>query len=59
MTSTSRTDNSLRNYVRFDKDGRVIPGTLITRRSKPKGDWVEISSGLCCTETTTTTMIPT
>jgi len=39
----------LRAYVRYDGRGRIIPGSLILRRSKPKvGNWKEVSAHLCC-----------
>ena len=53
----------LKAYVRFDGTGRVVPGSLILRRQKPKvGKWVEIPAYECCnptTTTTTTTVAPT
>jgi len=46
----------LKAYVRFDGTGRVVPGSLILRRQKPKvGKWVEIPAYECCNPTTTTT----
>ena len=56
------TNNKLKAYVRFDGTGRVISGSLILQRSKPKvGNWKEIDANECCipTTTTTTTVIPT
>ena len=56
------TNNKLKAYVRFDGTGRVIAGSLILQRSKPKvGNWKEIDANECCipTTTTTTTVIPT
>jgi len=57
----------LKAYVRYDGNGRVVAGSLVFRKKKPKnGRWVEISSNLCCnpnpipnpsTTTTTTTAI--
>lgn len=54
-----------RPYVRIDGSGRVVPGSLIFRKSKPKtGKWKEISGYECCdpftttTSTTTTTTLP-
>ena len=39
----------LRAYVRYDGTGRIIPGSLVLRRSKPKvGDWKEIQTYECC-----------
>ena len=51
----------LKAYVRFDGSGRIVAGSLILRRKKPKvGKWVEIPAYECCnpTTTTTTTEIP-
>jgi hypothetical protein len=57
------TDNKLKAYVRFDGTGRVVAGSLILQRFKPKvGNWVEIPANECCnytTTTTTTTVAPT
>ncbi len=52
----------LKAYVRFDGSGRIVAGSLILRRKKPKvGKWVEIPAYECCnpTTTTTTTVTPT
>jgi hypothetical protein len=50
------TNNKLKAYVRFDGTGRVIAGSLILQRFKPKvGNWVEIDANECCNPTTTTT----
>ncbi len=52
----------LKAYVRFDGQGRVVAGSLILRRNKPKvGKWQEILAYECCnpTTTTTTTVVPT
>ena len=52
----------LKAYVRFDGTGRIIPGSLVLRRNKPKvGNWKEIQGYECCnpTTTTTTTQAPT
>lgn len=39
----------LRAYVRYDGTGRIIPGSLVLRRAKPKvGDWKEIQTYECC-----------
>ena len=39
----------LKAYVRFDGSGRVVPGSLILRRNKPKvGTWTEITGYQCC-----------
>jgi hypothetical protein len=57
------TNNKLKAYVRFDGTGRVIAGSLILQRFKPKvGNWKEIDANECCiytTTTTTTTATPT
>ncbi len=46
----------LKAYVRFDGTGRVISGSLILQRFKPKvGNWQEIDAYECCNPTTTTT----
>lgn len=46
----------LRAYVRYDGTGRIIPGSLVLRRNKPKvGNWKEIEAYECCNPTTTTT----
>ena len=50
----------LKAYVRYDGSGRVVAGSLVFRKKKPKnGRWQEISSNLCCnanpSSTTTTT----
>jgi hypothetical protein len=58
--STNKRD--LKAYVRFDGQGRVVAGSLILRRNKPKvGKWQEITAYECCnpTTTTTTTVAPT
>jgi hypothetical protein len=50
------TNNKLKAYVRYDGTGRVIAGSLILQRFKPKvGNWQEIDANECCTPTTTTT----
>lgn len=50
-------------YVRIDGSGRVVAGSLILRKKKPKvGKWLEIQTYECCnpipssTTTTTTTV---
>ena len=49
----------LRAYVRIDGSGRVVAGSLVLRRKKPKvGKWMEIQTYECCNETTTTTTTP-
>lgn len=52
----------LKAYVRFDGSGRIVAGSLILRKNKPKvGKWKEIPAYECCnfTTTTTTTTAPT
>jgi len=57
----------LRAFVRLDGSGRVVSGSLILRKKKPKvGRWFEIKTYECCdpleiveTTTTTTTAPPT
>lgn len=45
----------LKAFVRYDATGRIIPGSLILQRSKPKvGDWKEIEAYECCNPTSTT-----
>jgi hypothetical protein len=50
----------LKAFVRYDGSGRVVAGSLILRKNKPKvGRWQEIPAYECCnyvpTSTTTTT----
>jgi hypothetical protein len=46
MATNKRT---LKAYVRFDGAGRIIPGSLILQRSKPKvGNWKETLAYECC-----------
>lgn len=41
----------LKAFVRFDGQGKIVPGTLIVQSFKPKvGRWEEISVG-CCSNT--------
>jgi hypothetical protein len=51
----------LKAFVRFDGSGRIVAGSLILRKNKPKvGKWKEIQAYECCfTTTTTTTQAPT
>lgn len=53
----------LKAFVRYDGSGRVVAGSLILRKQKPKvGRWQEIQAYECCnftsTTTTTTTAAP-
>lgn len=54
---------NLKAFVRYDGSGRVVSGSLILRKNKPKvGNWKEITTYECCnptTTTTTTTVAPT
>ena len=60
----ANSNNRLKAYVRYDGTGRVIAGSLILQRFKPKvGNWQEIDANECCnyiptTTTTTTTEAP-
>jgi hypothetical protein len=39
----------LRAFVRYDGRGRIIPGSLVLRRTIPKnGNWREVAGYLCC-----------
>tara|TARA_R110000868_G_scaffold66894_1_gene198925 strand:+ start:290 stop:700 length:411 start_codon:yes stop_codon:yes gene_type:complete len=52
----------LKAYIRYDGSNRVVAGSLILRKNKPKvGKWKEISAYECCnlTTTSTTTIAPT
>ncbi len=55
----------LKAFVRYDGSGRVVSGSLVFRKKKPKnGRWGEITKNLCCTDsgtttTTTTSVTPT
>ena len=52
----ANSNNRLKAYVRYDGSGRVIAGSLILQRFKPKvGNWQEIDANECCNPTTTTT----
>jgi hypothetical protein len=46
MTPNKR---DLKAYARFDGTGRVVPGSLVLRRSMPKnGNWKEMQAYECC-----------
>jgi hypothetical protein len=48
----------LKAYARFDGSGRIVPGSLVLRRSKPKvGKWMEIQGYECCTSHTLATTV--
>ena len=47
---------NLKAFVRFDGSGRIVAGSLILRKNKPKvGKWHEIQAYECCNPTTTST----
>jgi len=49
----------LKAFVRFDGSGRVVAGSLVLRRNKPKvGNWQEIVAYECCNPTTTVKSYP-
>lgn len=49
----------LKAFVRYDGSHRIVAGSLILRKNKPKvGKWKEISAYECCNTTTTTTLPP-
>jgi hypothetical protein len=40
---------NLRAFVRLDGQNRVVTGSLVMRKNKPKvGKWMEIVKGQCC-----------
>lgn len=46
MTPNKR---DLKAYARFDGTGRIVPGSLVLRRQKPKvGKWIETQTYECC-----------
>jgi len=48
----------LKAFVRYDGSGRVVAGSLILRRKKPKvGKWTEVQGYECCTDHTLTTTV--
>jgi len=39
----------LKAYSRFDGTGRIVPGSTVLRRNKPKvGKWIEMQTYECC-----------
>jgi len=45
----SNSSQRLKAYARYDGSGRVVAGSLVLRRSKPKvGNWQEIQGYECC-----------
>ena len=56
MTPNKR---DLKAYARFDGTGRVVPGSLVLRRSIPKnGNWKEMQTYECCNDVTLTFTVP-
>ena len=48
----------LKAYARFDGTGRIVPGSLVLRRIKPKvGNWKEIEAYECCNPSFTTEIV--
>lgn len=42
-------------YARFDGTGRIVPGSLVLRRNKPRnGNWHEVTTYECCNNVTIT-----
>jgi hypothetical protein len=57
MASNQR---DLKAFVRYDGSGRVVAGSLILRRQKPKvGNWQQIQGYECCNGATLTTTVAT
>jgi hypothetical protein len=51
---------NLKAFVRYDGSGRVVAGSLILRKQKPKvGRWQEIQGYECCNGATLTTTVAT
>lgn len=49
MNGSNKKD--LKAFVRYDGSGRVVAGSLILRRKKPKvGKWTEIQGYQCCNQ---------
>jgi hypothetical protein len=49
----------LKAYARFDGSGRIVPGSLVLRRNKPKvGKWQEVQGYECCNDVTLTFVMP-
>lgn len=48
----------LKGYVRFDGQGRIIPGSLILRKKKPAlGTWKEVPAYECCNSVTVSSVL--
>jgi hypothetical protein len=55
MTPNKR---DLKAYARFDGTGRIVPGSLVLRRTEPKvGTWNEIQAYECCNPSFTTEIV--
>jgi hypothetical protein len=49
---------NLKSFVRYDGSGKVVVGSLILRKNKPKvGKWKEIQGYECCNDITLTTTV--
>jgi hypothetical protein len=49
----------LKAYSRFDGTGRIVPGSTVLRRQKPKvGNWKEVPAYECCNDVTLTFDMP-
>lgn len=49
----------LKAYSRFDGTGRIVPGSTVLRRQKPKvGNWIEVQAYECCNDLTLTFDVP-
>jgi hypothetical protein len=47
---------TLKAFIRYDGQGRLVPNSLILRKSMPKvGKWLEVLTNRCCNLSTTTT----
>jgi hypothetical protein len=51
---------NLKAFVRYDGSGRVVSGSLILRKQKPKvGNWQQVQGYQCCNDATLTTTVAT
>ena len=51
---------NLKAFVRYDGSGRVVSGSLILRKNKPKvGNWQQVQGYQCCNDATLTTTVAT
>ena len=49
----------LKAYSRFDGTGRIVPGSTVLRRQKPKvGNWKEVPAYECCNDVILTFDMP-